>query len=142
MPKGYHECPSTHNSPELEPSLEYLQPSIILLNVLLAKVGVDVDYEPCERFFHSSPASPLPVALTMLLVDTVRCQHAIALPDEEIVCELTRCKFSSKHPAKCPQCTQTCWQYIRNSTSHKSMIGAPRAKALEECHGIDKKEEE
>ncbi|KAF9568954.1 hypothetical protein CPC08DRAFT_678528, partial [Agrocybe pediades] len=42
-----------------------------------------------------------------------KCGHGITLPDEEIKCDLTTCKFSPAHPRDCqpPRCTQTCWQY-------------------------------
>ncbi|CAK5262836.1 unnamed protein product [Mycena citricolor] len=42
-----------------------------------------------------------------------RCGHAISLVDEEIKCDLVRCKFSPAHPKGCTgqACMRTCWQY-------------------------------
>ncbi|KAF9559493.1 hypothetical protein CPC08DRAFT_515448 [Agrocybe pediades] len=41
-----------------------------------------------------------------------QCGHCIPLPDEHILCESMRCRFSTNHPSTClpPQCRQTCAQ--------------------------------
>ncbi|KAF7775897.1 hypothetical protein Agabi119p4_4290 [Agaricus bisporus var. burnettii] len=42
-----------------------------------------------------------------------RCGHAQNMQDEEIKCDLMKCRFSPAHPAECqpPICKETCWQY-------------------------------
>ncbi|KAJ7129452.1 hypothetical protein C8R44DRAFT_78487 [Mycena epipterygia] len=42
-----------------------------------------------------------------------QCGHAVNLIDEEIKCDLVRCKFSPAHPRNCSgqACVRTCWQY-------------------------------
>ncbi|KAA1473498.1 hypothetical protein DENSPDRAFT_278187 [Dentipellis sp. KUC8613] len=49
----------------------------------------------------------------------LKCQHAIRLPDEEIQCEYSRCKFSTTHPSNCfgQRCIRSCWQYPQSSVS-------------------------
>ncbi|KZT26226.1 hypothetical protein NEOLEDRAFT_1132247 [Neolentinus lepideus HHB14362 ss-1] len=39
------------------------------------------------------------------------CGHTVHLPEELIQCEDRWCKFSPVHPAQCPDCRRTCWQY-------------------------------
>ncbi|TFK54911.1 hypothetical protein OE88DRAFT_975809 [Heliocybe sulcata] len=39
------------------------------------------------------------------------CGHVVLLPEELIQCEDKKCKFSPMHPANCPDCRRTCWQY-------------------------------
>ncbi|KAJ7632589.1 hypothetical protein FB45DRAFT_912865 [Roridomyces roridus] len=39
------------------------------------------------------------------------CNHTYQLPEVEIKCGETTCKFSPNHPRNCPNCTETCWQY-------------------------------
>ncbi|KAG1778344.1 hypothetical protein EV702DRAFT_1095817, partial [Suillus placidus] len=43
----------------------------------------------------------------------LRCGHTFNIPDESIVCDDSRCKFSPNHPATClpPTCKSTCRQY-------------------------------
>ncbi|KAF8902113.1 hypothetical protein CPB84DRAFT_898704 [Gymnopilus junonius] len=41
------------------------------------------------------------------------CGHMYRLPDEMVYCPDVDCKFSPFHPANCPNCQETCWQYRR-----------------------------
>ncbi|KAJ7721172.1 hypothetical protein DFH07DRAFT_858037 [Mycena maculata] len=42
----------------------------------------------------------------------IQCGHAVNLVDEEIKCDLVRCRFSPVHPKNCAgqACIRTCWQ--------------------------------
>ncbi|KAJ7219245.1 hypothetical protein GGX14DRAFT_435284, partial [Mycena pura] len=48
------------------------------------------------------------------------CPHFVELPDEEIKCDSTECKFSPCHPDDCTgsSCRRTCWQYRQFPEQH------------------------
>ncbi|KAJ6596863.1 hypothetical protein DFH09DRAFT_1132934 [Mycena vulgaris] len=47
------------------------------------------------------------------------CGHIYQVPNQEILCESARCKFSPAHPKKCgPNCSSTCWQYHQFPEQH------------------------
>ncbi|KAJ6547535.1 hypothetical protein B0H19DRAFT_1166169 [Mycena capillaripes] len=51
------------------------------------------------------------------------CGHVWDIPQEEILCQSTRCKFSPQHPQNCgPNCRQTCWQYHQFPEQHTRTI--------------------
>ncbi|KAL4254436.1 hypothetical protein ABKN59_003682 [Abortiporus biennis] len=53
-----------------------------------------------------------------------KCGHAYPMPEETVVCDNPRCKFSPKHPPTCTgaACKQTCWQYRQPTQQYSPQI--------------------
>ncbi|CAL1701180.1 unnamed protein product [Somion occarium] len=60
---------------------------------------------PTVRPFHFTYPNHSP------FFTTLSCGHAVNDPETTAVCEATNCIFSVNHPANCPDCKKTCWQY-------------------------------
>lgn len=55
------------------------------------------------------------------------CGHYVDLEDELVQCVDSRCKFSDMHPAQCPNCRSTCWQYRQFPETYFPQLDRPCA---------------